>query len=82
MKNNRGSNRQPGAPALPGAGRPPQSITFRIGDAIAFRYGVNTPLELGEVTEMHRGIPRTVVIQLRNGEKVWLLVETPAPDQS
>lgn len=77
MKNNRGSNRTKGAPALPGAGRPPQSIMFRLGDGIAFRYGVNTPMELGEVVEMHRGIPRTVVIQLRNGEKIWLLVETP-----
>jgi hypothetical protein len=82
MANKRGSNRQTGAPALPGAGRPPQSITFRIGDAAAMRYGHNTPLELGDVVEMHRGVPRTVVIQLRNGETVWLLVETPAPDQS
>jgi hypothetical protein len=65
------------------AGRPPTSITFRLGDAIAMRYGHNTPLEVGEVVEMHRGIPRTVVIQMRNGEKVWILIETPAsPDQS
>lgn len=77
MANNRGSNRQAGAPALPGAGRPPQSITLRIGDGIAFRYGVNTPLELGEVVEIKRGIPRTVVLQLREGERVWILVETP-----
>ena len=77
MTNKRGSNRTKGSPALPGAGRPPQSITFRLGDAIAFRYGHNTPLELGEVTELQRGIPRTVVIQLRDGEKVWLLIETP-----
>lgn len=77
MANKRGSNRRPGAPALPGAGRPPQSITFRIGDAVALRYGFNTPMELGEVTEMHRGQPRTVVVQLRNGETVWLMVETP-----
>lgn len=74
----RGSNRTKGAPALPGAGRPPQSITLRLGDGIAFRYGVNTPLELGEVTEIKRGIPRTVVMQLReSGERIWLLVETP-----
>ena len=80
MKTKRGSNRQAGAPALPGAGRPPKSITFRVGDAIALRYGHNTPLEVGEVTEMHRGIPRTVVIQLRNGETVWVLIETPVAD--
>lgn len=30
MKNNRGSNRQPGAPALPGAGRPKQFATVRL----------------------------------------------------
>jgi hypothetical protein len=77
MKNNRGSNRPKGAPALPGAGRPPQSITLRIGDGIAFRYGVNTPLELGDVIEIKRGIPRMVVLQLREGERVWILVETP-----
>jgi hypothetical protein len=60
-----------------GAGRPPQSITFRIGDGVALRYGANSPLALGEVTELHRGIPRSVRIELRNGETVWLLVETP-----
>jgi hypothetical protein len=66
--------------ARSGAGAHPKSITFRIGDGIAFRYGVNTPLELGEVVELRRGIPRTAIIQLRNGEKVWLLVETPKDD--
>lgn len=63
-----------------GSGRPPQSITFRIGDGILFRYGVNTPMEIGEVAEIKRGIPRTVIIQLREGERVWLLVETPKED--
>lgn len=76
-----GTKGHSGGARIPGPskklGRPPQSITFRLGDGIAFRYGVNTPLELGEVVEIRRGIPRTVVIQLRNGEKVWLLVETP-----
>lgn len=75
---NHGGRRVATRPDAKQPGRPPQSITFRLGDAIAFRYGYNTPLELGEVVEMHRGIPRTVVIQLRNGEKVWLLVETPS----
>lgn len=77
MKTRRGSNRQPGAPGLKGAGRPPQSLTLRLGDGIAIRYGYNTPLELGEVTAIRRGIPRTAVIQLRDGTTVWLLVETP-----
>lgn len=77
MKNNRGTNRQKGAPALPGAGRPPQSTTLRLGDGVLIRYGYNTPLELGEVTEIIRGIPRTVVIELQNGITVWLLAETP-----
>lgn len=75
---NWGGSREAIRPDAKKPGRPPQSITFRIGDAVALRYGHNTPMELGEVTEMHRGIPRTVVIELRNGETVWLLVETPA----
>jgi hypothetical protein len=75
---NKQSGNRTGQARAPGAGRPPQSITLRIGDGIAFRYGVNTPLELGEVAEIKRGIPRTVVIQLReSGERIWLLVETP-----
>lgn len=57
--------------------RPPQSTTLRLGDGIAIRYGANTPLELGEITAIHRGIPRTVVVTLRNGVTVWLLAETP-----
>jgi hypothetical protein len=80
MSNKRGSNRQPGAPALPGAGRPPQSITLRVGDGIALRYGFSTPLELGEVVEIKRGIPRSVRIELRNGTTVWVLAETPKAD--
>lgn len=80
MANKRGFNRQPGAPALPGAGRPPQSTTLRIGDGVAIRYGYNTPLELGEVKEIVRGIPRSVRIELRNGITVWLLAETPKED--
>lgn len=63
--------------ARAGAGRPPASLTLRVGDGIALRYGERTPLELGAVTELHRGRPRTAVIALRNGETVWLLVETP-----
>lgn len=35
-------------------------------------------MEIGEVIEIKRGIPRTVVMRLReSGERVWLLVETP-----
>lgn len=60
-----------------GGGRPPQSTTLRLGDGVAIRYGYNRPLDLGKVTEIIRGIPRTVVIELRNGFTVWLLAETP-----
>ena len=80
MKSKRGSNRQAGAPALPGAGRPPQSTTLRIGDGVAIKYAKDdssTAFELGEVKEIIRGIPRTVRIELRNGMTVWLLAETP-----
>lgn len=72
----RGSNRTKGAPALPGAGRPPQSTILRVGDGIAIRYGAGAPLELGEVTEIMRGTPRTTVIMLRTGEMIWILAET------
>ncbi len=72
-----GGRRQTTRPDAKKAGRPPQSTTLHIGDAVALRYGVNRPLELGEVTEIMRGIPRTTVIQLRNGETIWLLIETP-----
>lgn len=85
MKNKRGSNRQTGDPALPGAGRPPQSTVLRIGDGIAIKYVTkdgSTPFELGEVKAINRGIPRTTVILLRNGDTIYLLAETPriAPD--
>lgn len=64
-----------------GAGALPKSITLKIGDGILFRYGHNTPMEIGEVIEIKRGIPRTVVMQLReSGERIWLLVETPKED--
>ena len=63
-----------------GAGRPPQSTTLRLGDGVAIRYGHNAPLELGEVKEIVRGIPRTVVIELRSGITLWLLAETPKDD--
>lgn len=58
-------------------GRPPQSMTLRVGDTAAIRYGWNTPLQLGEVKEIKRGMPRTAIIELRNGTTLWLLVETP-----
>ena len=77
MTTKRGQHRKRGAPALPGAGRPPQSTVLRIGDGVAIRYGHNTPMELGEIKEIIRGIPRTTVIELRNGVTVWLLAETP-----
>jgi len=57
--------------------RPPRSTKLHIGDGILLRYGYNTPMEIGEVIEIKRGIPRTIIIQLRNGERVWILVETP-----
>ncbi len=80
MKNKRGQHRTAGSPALPGAGRPPKSTILRVGDGIAIKYvkdGYSTAMELGEVTEIRRGIPRTTVIKLRNGETIYLLAETP-----
>jgi len=59
---------------------PPQSITVRIGDRIGYRYGNNSPLEGGEVAELKRGIPRVIVLELDNHDKIWLMVETPMED--
>lgn len=73
----RGSNRQKGAPALPGAGRPPQSTVLRVGDGVALRWGAGTLLEVGKVVEIKRGRPRVTVILLGNGEQVWIMAETP-----
>ena len=73
----RGSNRQKGAPALPGAGRPPQSTVLRVGDGVALRWGAGTLLEVGMVVEIKRGRPRVTVILLGNGEQVWIMAETP-----
>lgn len=66
--------------ARKGAGAPPQSITLRIGDGIAIKYATHegsTAFELGKVVEIKRGIPRTVRIELENGMRLWVLVETP-----
>ena len=63
-----------------GADRPPQSTVLRVGDGVALKYAMDsgsTPFELGQVVEIKRGIPRTTVIKLRNGETVYLLAETP-----
>lgn len=76
----RGSNRPKGAPALPGSGRPPQSTRLNIGDGVAIKTvsdGHSTAFELGTVARIERGIPRTVVIELRNGDTIYLLSETP-----
>ena len=87
MPNKRGLHRQKGQKGQPGAGRPPQSTTLHIGDGIAIKYATkdgSTPFELGEVTEIKRGIPRTTVITLRGGTTIYLLAETPklAPDRT
>lgn len=77
MAGKKGRSGAPGQTRLAGPGRPPKSATLRLGDGIGLRVGAGTMLQIGEVVEIKRGIPRTVVIDLRNGERVWLLAETP-----
>ena len=81
-----GTKGHSGGKRIPGPGkalgRPPliHSTVLRVGDGIAIKYameGGSTPLEWGEVIEIKRGITRTTVIKLRNGETVYLLAETP-----
>lgn len=77
MSGKAGRSGAPGKTRPAGPGAKPRSAKLRLGDGVALRVGEGAPLQLGEVKEIVRGMPRTVIIELRNGETVWLLVETP-----
>lgn len=73
----RGSNRQPGAPALPGAGRPPKSATIREGTPImisqVYPDGM-ADLGRGKATIRRQGLSRIVVIPQEDGSEIRILI--------
>lgn len=77
MVNKRGSNRLPGAPALPGAGRPPNSATIKAGNPImasrVFPDGVEH-IGTGTVSITRSGNDRIVKIALDDGSTLILTV--------
>lgn len=74
--------RKPGpqsAAAANGAkgGRPPQTATLRLGQrlALAAHYPAGmAPLVTGTVTEIKRGLPRLVIIQMDDGAEYRLMI--------
>lgn len=78
MKNKRGSNRQPGAPALPGAGR--KSIvkaTIREGDGLMLSqvYADGTAdLGRGRVAVEKIGRDRVIKVAQADGSEIRILV--------
>jgi len=74
----RGDNRRPGAPALPGAGRPPRSTMLRVGDRVGLKID-GGPIAEGVIVGVRRnGTLRTTTIQMTDGSTAFLLAETPA----
>lgn len=77
MKNKRGSNRPPGAPALPGAGRPPNSATIRAGNPVMISRTFPDGIEhigTGTVSITRSGNDRIVRIALEDGSTLILTV--------
>lgn len=77
MKTKRGSNRQPGAPALPGAGRPVSRAIINDGDGLLLShvYADGTAdLGHGRATVEKRGHSRLVRIILLDGSEIRILL--------
>lgn len=77
MKNNRGSNRTAGAPALPGAGRPAIKATIREGDGLMLSHvAVDGTADLGRgrATIEKIGNARIVKVALGDGSEIRILV--------
>ena len=77
MANKRGSNRQPGAPALPGAGRPITKATIHAGNPI--RVALNSAsgyehIGTGATTIERSGTDRIVRIDLADGNMIIITV--------
>ncbi len=59
-----------------------KSTRLKVGDGIAIKYakkGSSTALELGKITRIRNGRPRTIVIAMDNGSILYMLAETPKP---
>lgn len=77
MKNKRGSNRQAGAPALPGAGRPPSKATITAGNPIRVAVKGADGYEhigTGATTIERSGSDRVIRVALENGSTIIITV--------
>jgi hypothetical protein len=77
LKNNRGVNRQPGAPALPGAGRPVTKATIRDGDGLMINHVCTdgtADLGRGRATVEKIGHDRLIKIVQADGSEIRILV--------
>jgi hypothetical protein len=76
--NKRGQNRQPGAPALPGAGRPPQSATIKAGNPVmvaqTFPGGGFGHLGKGTAEITRAGSSRIVRVLIEDGSTLVITV--------
>lgn len=74
----RGDNRPKGAPALEGAGRPPQSATIKAGNPIhvsqSWPDGGFTHLGKGHATIERAGMSRIVCLILEDGSTIRIMV--------
>jgi hypothetical protein len=77
VKNNRGSNRQPGAPALPGAGRPATKATINDGDGLMISHvyaGGTADIGRGKAEITKIGNSRLITIAQADGSEIRILV--------
>lgn len=76
--NRRGENRKPGAPALPGAGRPPQSATIRVGTPLMISQvepdGSYGHIGKGVAEITRSGVSRIVRVLLEDGSTLVITV--------
>lgn len=77
MKTKRGSNRQPGAPALPGAGRPVTKATIQDGDGLMISQvyaGGTADLGRGKAKITKIGNSRLIKLVQADGSEIRILV--------
>lgn len=77
MKTNRGSNRQLGAPALPGAGRPIVKATIHTGDGLMLSHVAadgTADLGHGRAVVEKIGNGRLIKVPLANGAEIRILL--------
>jgi len=78
MKTRRGENRKAGDPALPGAGRPPQSATIKAGNpvmaSLTLPDGGYGHLGKGVAEIARSGTSRVIRVPLEDGSTLVLMV--------